>query len=387
MALDFVNSALLHDEILLEIVLVLEHGWPVGPKFAHSLGSLIEATVIHDKVYYDPLNYTNRTDLSGRDSTSLIIQSHFTKQLTQEGVLNLFPLREKVDQFLKENGRDYETINFLMDATWTGVSFADANPSDEEITYQAILDLMAIPSIFQQKYLRKDHPEAVAFFDDPSVLRIIDKFGFSPKDLELVEALNRRASAHLDLACNIGANLYPTLMALPHHIGAIRSINSKARELYDTIKAKVLAVDKTTVGSTSFERVPIPPLAQIVIDKCADSSAALPEQISDLRHRHRTFREYLTEYERTWLNAKTRKDRLELEKEFRNPWNTLTMSFEMPSSRFIYILWDILKEPHKILKTLGDKLAKKGHEIFVVSRVRGLHDFWKDLTSSPALGA
>ena len=36
-AIDFTNCALLQDEALTDIVLVLEHGWPVGPDFLYSL--------------------------------------------------------------------------------------------------------------------------------------------------------------------------------------------------------------------------------------------------------------------------------------------------------------------------------------------------------------
>jgi len=53
------------------------------------------------------------------------------------------------------------------------------------------------------------------------------------------------------------------------------------------------------------------------------------------------------------------------------------------STRVIYMLWDILKEPTKILQALGDKVTKRGRERYIVGRVKGLHDFWDDLSNSP----
>ena len=83
--MEFTNTALVHEEVLLDVLLVLEHGWPAGPSFLHSLRTLTEAVVIHAEVYYDPLHYTRRGDLNGSDVHSLIRDSQFVQQLVSEG--------------------------------------------------------------------------------------------------------------------------------------------------------------------------------------------------------------------------------------------------------------------------------------------------------------
>jgi hypothetical protein len=61
--LSLANTALIHDEVLLDISRVLADGWPVGPSFFHSLGTLAEAVVIHDQVFFDPLrSYTKKSE-------------------------------------------------------------------------------------------------------------------------------------------------------------------------------------------------------------------------------------------------------------------------------------------------------------------------------------
>ena len=107
------------------------------------------------------------------------------------------------------------------------------------------------------------------------------------------------------------------------------------------------------------------------------------EEIIELRYRHRGFRQYLTDYERKWDTASTRADRINLRNEFDNAWKTFVVSQEKPSTRIIYTLWDILKNPVKTLPAIGDKLRAKGHELSIIGRVRGLHDFWKELANSP----
>jgi hypothetical protein len=47
MAMQTVNSAILKEEVIFEVLRVLDRGYPVGPSFVESLSSLVEAVVIH----------------------------------------------------------------------------------------------------------------------------------------------------------------------------------------------------------------------------------------------------------------------------------------------------------------------------------------------------
>ncbi len=61
----------------------------------------------------------------------------------------------------------------------------------------------------------------------------------------------------------------------------------------------------------------------------------------------------------------------------------LVERIEKPSSRIIYTLWDLVKKPTEFLASFGDKLAETGRQRYVVDRVAGLHDFWRELARSP----
>jgi hypothetical protein len=49
----------------------------------------------------------------------------------------------------------------------------------------------------------------------------------------------------------------------------------------------------------------------------------------------------------------------------------------------LYRIWDIVKDPKKVLEKLGDALVDKGKQIYAVDRVQGLHDFYRDVRDSP----
>jgi Putative DNA-binding domain/Domain of unknown function (DUF1998)/Helicase conserved C-terminal domain len=48
------------------IALAVDGDWPVGPLFMHALGTLVEAVVVHDKVYFDPFHLTAREEVDPR---------------------------------------------------------------------------------------------------------------------------------------------------------------------------------------------------------------------------------------------------------------------------------------------------------------------------------
>ena len=121
----------------------------------------------------------------------------------------------------------------------------------------------------------------------------------------------------------------------------------------------------------------------MALANCKGSRNVLAEEIFNLRHRHRDFRQYLTDYDKAWDTAQTRKERMDIKNEFENAWQTLTTAENRPSTRFVYVLWDVFKNPTRILQSIGDKAADRGRELSVIGRARGLHDFWNDLIRSP----
>ncbi len=90
---DFTNQALIQDEILLAICLVLEHGWPAGPIFLHALNTLIETVVVHDVVYFDPLYQFRREQTYANSIPAILRHSNFVNLLVGSKPFVSFPQR------------------------------------------------------------------------------------------------------------------------------------------------------------------------------------------------------------------------------------------------------------------------------------------------------
>jgi hypothetical protein len=137
----FLNSALIQDESLLNLVLVLEQGWPAGPCFLHALNTLVETIVLYEHVYFDPLHYLDRVDLNPMSITSQIRSSSMVQLLLGEGAIEQLPNDDDLDQRLEATGREYKVTDFLLDALWTPHSFLYGTPEDEANRLEVYLDV------------------------------------------------------------------------------------------------------------------------------------------------------------------------------------------------------------------------------------------------------
>jgi hypothetical protein len=380
------NTSLIHEEALMDIIKALEWGWPAGPSFLYSLGSFIEASVIHDKVFFDPMRQTLRDNIGQQTIPDLLNQSPFVQSMVGEGILKVFPEKSEVAQHLHDTKRQYSFDDFLLDYYWGPESFSSANPEGEVSSFAVLLFLIQrAPAILTEETLIESYMTTL----DYSMLHLTPtgfaalSLGFTKENMTVFEALIRKARGYLELTHNLGINFYPALLAIPYQIGSVKAFNSKAKSLYGTIEEKIVSIDEKMEGQDEFSRVAIPPLSQIVLARAKDSITGLKEEILELRHRTKSFRQFLTDYERQWNSAVTRADRSKLSNEFDNAWKTFVVSQERPTTRIIYIMWDILKKPWEFLQAAGDKLRERGHELSIIGKVRGLHDFWSELANSP----
>lgn len=385
--LDLVNAALVHEEVLLDVSRVLDDGWPVGPSFLHSLGTLAEALVIHNQVFFGPRWSTDRED-SGRNTIAIQIQqSNFVRELSREGGLTLAPA-EEIDARLVSKGTGYRLANFVADASWAGLSFASATPEGETNDYRSLVDLVkdAPAALATKDLITMSRPGILA--GDASVF-LATVLGFNEDDLRIIEGLNHRAAAYVDLTRHLGIDLYPVYSALPHQLGAVGAHHLRVRRIYDTVEKRVVRDDQTMVGESEFSRVAIPPIAQIAMARCNGDPAALGQELLALRERHHKFRRYLTDFDRQWNDAETRADRSRLIREFAGSWNTLLAKENRPqaskASRIIGFMWDIVKRatPVGAAAAGGDKVMTTWQEQSIIRRVSGLHDFYQELARSP----
>ena len=397
---DLSNTGLLQDEVLLTIVRGLDEGLPIGPSFVHSLATLIESLVVHDKVFYDLRTVARGApEDSSRTIEDVLENSSFVKALVKHRVLAPFPSAEDTEELLSELGVDYTYGDFLTDLLWTPYSFY-ADPSAESARYRMMLDLVAkAPQLLRPRQIipildgaeREKHTAAGLIgeeeLESPIRFDLGRNVGLSPRELLFLEGLNFRSRAYMNIARILGMHMYPAFPALPHQIGAIQNGNIKGRQIYDKVmqqlRKEAEIEDCITASEPDFWRISLPPVAQMALKNCKGSVQALVPEILEIRQRDRTFRNYLTTYERTWNAANTRQERNQLAHDFNNAWKVMLAKERKPSTRILYILWDYFKDPTKLLQTIGDKLAGAGRERYIIDRAYGLYDFWRDLCDTP----
>src|ERR1700680_4429681 len=90
-SVDFTNQALIQDELLVSVCLVLEHGWPAGPTFMHALSTLIESVVVHAAVYFDVLHDFQRGDEAPVSLPGRLRNSDFVGALIRGEAIRPFP--------------------------------------------------------------------------------------------------------------------------------------------------------------------------------------------------------------------------------------------------------------------------------------------------------
>lgn len=383
--MEFVNSALLYDELLIDVINVLENNWPVGPKFLYSFGSLVEAFVLHDKVYYDVLNQTQR-EVYARgfgQIPKIIKDSNFVNQLQKEKLLHVFPEFKLVKKYLLDNGYTNEDLDWFLNLYRGPESFAIANPRGEKNELLILNDLIKIPKVFEtHNFVHLDLVGLKRHYAQDEI-QLLTNDGFNYKDINLLNALSHRSKGFLELANLLELNLYPTFPAIPNHILSIDRHNTRTRKLYESILSKIKEFDRDISIETEFFQKLIPPLGQLVLKNCKDSTKDIVAEIANIRNKHKKLRKYLTCHEIEWKNAKTRMDRVKLRIEFNNAWTSLMKRIERPKKRLLYNLWDILKEPHKIHVQFGNKLTDEARELSIIEKVNGLSNFWDDMVNSP----
>jgi hypothetical protein len=379
------NCALLYEEVLLDICLVTDGGMPAGPAFLYSLASLIEAAIIHEITFVDARSFEAPSGV-----WAMVRDSELVQGLMRNGILRPLPAPEAIDADLESRGIDYSYWDFVSDAVFELRTFSVANPREELSRYRELASVLrTTPQVFTDDDLIDPSIDEDSLTDPTLIvvknahaLRLLS-MGFTVRDLLIMGGFNHRAYGFSQLANHLQLQLCPAFTAIPHYIGAVTVTNNKTRSLYEKVVDKATEFDEQLRGGARFSRIPIPPLCQIVLSGCKGSGRALLDEILELRHRQMQFRGYITQFERDWGGARTRDDERRLLNEFDLALAAQVASHDRPTTRLVYVLWDILKNPLTALQAAGDKLASKGRELRVINRVSGLHDFWAELVSSP----
>jgi hypothetical protein len=96
-----INSALIQDEVLGEVLSVFNKEKSAGPRFLSCLTSIVEACVLHEFVFVLPFHTSNVYPGHQEKLGSRIEASDLFTSLLQNNVFKYFPKEEELDEYLK----------------------------------------------------------------------------------------------------------------------------------------------------------------------------------------------------------------------------------------------------------------------------------------------
>jgi hypothetical protein len=380
------NSALIQDEVLGELALVLNGVKPAGPNFLNCLGSVVEACVLHEGLFVLPSReFGARSARQTITIEDLLEQSDLVTFLLREDVFKPFPSSAELDGYLAGIGAEYNALRFNADLKWTLKTMLTTS-SDGELWQWSLEQLLLdeAPELFEAD----ECTDRIGDVDVPIGEKAIDlvRRGFPVGDLVGLEGWNKRVRALQKVAQLMCLNLYVVPSATVPQLGSLSAVTLKARAASDRIKAEEEALVDDRVGHAEFNSIAVPPLTSLAITQCNGDSAALPDVLVTMRYQYRGLRQYLTDFEKSWALAASRKERLKIQNGFEAAIKKLIERDTKPSDRLIYKIWDVVKSPTEILQAVGDKLVVRGREEAIVGQVKGLRPFWRAILDAPLQG-
>ncbi len=380
------NSALLQNELILEVVTVLEGQKPAGPDALHAIVGLIEACVIHEEIWVDLM-----ADSRGGDIPSAYMDHPLIKGLMDQGVLRRPPTNDELNDCFSAVGAKFDMVDFIADFRSTLQPFTVIGASEATAYEMSAQIVREVPQAFRQEWLTTpDDQEAYertvrAGLNEPRGPEgpALIKLGFSESELETIEGWNGQGRALSRYAGLLGLNLYITPRAAPHILGSQANRNEIARKVYQRLTNEAESKTATDIGQSAFSYHPIPPIVATVLGQSAGNPAELLDAILSARHKFRAVRKYLTDFETRWARTTTVRERKVLQDEIDAGLAAVAGLTLAGKDRLIYRVWDLVKDPTKILQTIGDVLVARGRKEAAIGRVQGLRAFWKATLDAP----
>lgn len=368
------NSALLQDELIIEVVSALEGNKPAGPDAVQSIIGLIEACVIHEEIWVDPMYYW------GGSIPEAYMGHPVIKGLLNEGLLRRPPPSDELDVRFSELGSRFEMADFRRDLRFTLSAFNMKGTAEATAYELSALIVREVPQAVRRTWLTA--PEDPKAYEEMVQVGFVEprgpegpaltKLGFSEPELITIEGWNGQGRALSQYAGLLGLNLYVIPRATPHILGSQANRNEIARKVYQRLSKEAEAKTATDIGQSGFSYHKIPPIASSVLRQSTGSAADLAGAILAARHEFRAVRKYLSDFETRWATTTTVRERKALQEEIDAGLTAVATIGVAGKDRLLYRVWDLVKDPTKIPQAIGDVLVARGRKEAAIGRVQGL---------------
>jgi hypothetical protein len=232
-----VNAGLIQDELLGELALASEGLKASSPATLQALSSIVEATVLHNVVYYQPVKTV--TPSGDFDLAAFIENEPLVRELARADVLRILPEDDAKAAVVKNCGED-AWGQLMTDFFWQPNKFLTRDSTGQRDHYICLSWLVnECPAIFESKKLTHFNNEGQDVPIVGAAATLVSQ-GMPIENLIVFEGFNHKASALVDLARYLNLNLYVVDMFVPHQLGLNEGHNTKTRELYAKILKKAM---------------------------------------------------------------------------------------------------------------------------------------------------
>lgn len=359
MPLNLANSALLSADVLVDANRMLESPADITPADLHALNSLVEAAVLHDKLYV----------FEAPKDASLGFGELFTW-----GLIEKEPVATACEAALR--ARDLKDLanQILIDRGW-GHEFVSYSPQTLVDTLEALVDYETVLGFARMSSLL-DGEEGVRRV----ATRAAQAARFTADDTRVLDASYRRMRATGTAAMELGLHLYTGLISRPFVLDLINVKRNLAKEVFDKLKEEFDDWDDTDIPQ--WRRIRVPALTQTMLNNCKDDPDAIPHEIMRLRHQLQDFRSALTQQAAALSQANTRGEKRQIRLDAEAALAAAISKMET-SERLVHKLWDIAKNPLTAHQKVGDRLLAKDRLDQAVDKVHGLTDLYALLRDAP----
>jgi Mg2+ and Co2+ transporter CorA len=363
MDLSLDNSALLSHDVLDDACRLFDSSTEATPAELHALNSLVEAAVLHDKLYV-------------YEWPAQTVQLGPLEDLFKWNLIRKEPVAEECEAALAAMGLSELSHDVLADRSDGGLS----------ITYKS--DRLAEFLQMLVEYERDfgfDQMSSLLDEDDETEERAFKAAAtknFSPKDVLGFDGWYRKARALGTSATELGLHPYTGLITRPLLLDYVSARRRGALAVFEKLKAELDDFDDSDIPE--WRRIDIPAMTQQVIAGCKGDTSAIPNEIMRVRTRLADFRATLTSSARAIRQAKTRSEKRRLRKDAEASWEAILQKVDK-TTRLSHTMWDVFKNPLAAPAKAGDKLVEKDQLNQAIDKTFGLSDLWALISTAPAM--
>jgi hypothetical protein len=357
------NSALLSHDVLEDACRLFDSSTEATPAELHALNSLVEAAVLHDKLYV-------------YEWPAQAAQLGPFEDLFKWNLIRKEPVAEGCEAALAAMGLSELSHDVLADRSDGGLSIT--YKSDRLAGFLQMLVEYERDFGFEQmsRLLDGDDDSEERAFNAAETQR------FSPKDVLGLDSWYRKTRALATSATELGLHPYTGLITRPFLLDYVSARRRGALAVFEKLKVEFDDFDDNDIPE--WRRIDIPAMTQQVIAGCKGDISAIANEIMRVRTGLTDFRVTLTSSAKAIRQAKTRNEKRQLRKDGEASWAAILQKMEK-TTRLTHTMWDIFKNPLAAPAKAGDKLVEKDQLNQAIDKTLGLSDLWALISTAAAM--